>query len=175
MWSTAGKGSSLLSPDPQLIVALLIRAVALVSFTDRVITETRLDEEFDDIVRLNTNPTPGLSSLKIRPSGSDDVNSRVTLVSEVECSKSILHSNRVIELCSSFGTSQVKVWGCPRQKRTASWSCIDTADNVQADEDRSQIRYITTGFTIYLPESVNTVKQTIWVPALAMLFLLMVW
>ena len=95
-------------------------------------TRLRLDEPFD--VRLNTNVTPAscLLSIKICPSGSADVNSRVTLDSEAldECSaKSILHSKRVKEPCC-FGTSHENVRGCPVQKCT---SCIDTVDSVQAD------------------------------------------
>jgi hypothetical protein len=97
----------------------------------RFMTETRLmlDETFD--VRLNSNVTPGLLSLRMCPSGSADVNSRVSLASEGidECSKSILHSKRVKEPC--FGTSHENVWGYPRHKYTPS--CVDTPDNVQAD------------------------------------------
>jgi hypothetical protein len=105
--------------------------VALMSSTVRFMTETRLmlDEPFD--VRLNSNVTPGLLSLKMCPSGSADVNSRITLYPSEgidECSKSILHSKRVKEPC--FGTSHENVWGCPRQKYTPS--CVDTPDNVQA-------------------------------------------
>ena len=91
----------------QFTIALLIKAVALMSSTVRFMTETRLDEPVD--VRLNTNVTPGLFALKMWPSGSSDVNSRITaLASEDEGSKSILHSKRVIEPCFN-GTSHNNV------------------------------------------------------------------
>ena len=81
--------------SPQFTVALLIKVVALMLSTVTVMTEASLDELFD--VRLNTKVTPGLLSLKMYPSGSADVNRRVTLAPKDESSKSILHSKRVKE------------------------------------------------------------------------------
>ena len=111
-----------LASSPQFTVALIV---------DQSMTETRLDEPVD--VRLKTNVTPDLLSLKMCPSESADVNCRVTLSSEDEGSKSILHSKRVNEPC--FSTSHENVWGYPTQICTAL-SCIDEADNMQADEIR---------------------------------------
>ena len=124
-------------------------------------TETRLDEPFD--VRLKTNVTPGLLSLKIRPSESADVNSRVTLSSEDEGSKSILHPKRVKE--PSFGTSHRNVSGCPTQIFTAT-PFIDAADNMQADGIQIscmtlKLASICTILFVYLPESANNIKQRI--------------
>ena len=128
MWSIFWLASS-----PQFTVALLTRAVALLSSTVILMTETSFDDPLIFAVRLNMNLTPGLLSLKMCPSGSDDVNCPVTLASEGldECSKLILHSKRGKEPC--FGTSHENVWVLPRQKYTSYASCIDTVDSVQAD------------------------------------------
>ena len=92
------------------MVVLLIKVVALMISVVTVITEVRLEFEFD--VRLNSKLIPDLLSLKMRPSGSSVVNRRVTLGTDGEFTNSTLHCNRGMEPCAANGILHVNSFGC---------------------------------------------------------------